>query len=87
MKTEKLGQGSAFPYPSEKCKTDDQGRSLDLGHRKSLGMSQRLYLAGMAMQGLLANEKMADAHDSDVMHWIAKHALEQADELLKQEAE
>ena len=40
------------------------------------GASQRLWLAGMAMQGMLA----ANCHDSD----IAKQSVELADALLKE---
>ena len=98
MKTNKLGQESAFPYPSEKCKTDDQGRSLDLGYRKSLGMSQRLYLAGMAMQGILSSltsesayvvfMRMAEMDQNETgKHAIIRTALNVADELLRQESE
>ena len=84
MKTNKLGQASAFPYPSEKCKTDDQGRPLDFGYRKSLGMNKRLYLAGMAMQGMLASDRNAAVWIPEES--LARKAFMYADELLRQEA-
>ena len=49
------------------------------------GMSKRFYAACAAMQGLLSNESMIDNHNLDSIEWIAKHAIMQADELLKQE--
>lgn len=71
----KLGSGSAFPYGNMK-----EGFSN--------GMSQRLLLAGMAMQGLLANPKYftgsSESFGNDV-RTIPRDALIFADELLRQE--
>lgn len=48
------------------------------------GLTKREYFAGLAMQGLLANNSIIDNHSSNEMEWISKHATCQADELLKQ---
>jgi hypothetical protein len=61
--------------------TDHLGWQPAFPSNGRLGMSQRLYLAGMAMQGLLAGgttrNKISD---------IISDSLTLADELLKQEA-
>lgn len=49
------------------------------------GMSKRFYAACAAMQGLLSNLAMIDAHGTHDIEWISTHAFLQADELLRQE--
>jgi hypothetical protein len=44
----------------------------------------KTYFAGLAMQGLLANQYSIDKHNEAEINWIAKHSIMQADELLKQ---
>ena len=65
----KLGQEPAFPFEAN----------------RNNGMSKRLYLAGLAMQGLLASPSFTNPRmkPSDV----SKMAFGMADELLKQEEE
>jgi hypothetical protein len=48
------------------------------------GLTKREYFAGLAMQGLLANQYSIDKHNEAEINWIAKHSIMQADELLKQ---
>jgi len=71
MKSTKLGQSPAFS-----CGTDNYTQK---------GISIRLYLAGMAMQGILANRALVEGYDTYIYKWIAEQALAQADELLRQE--
>lgn len=49
-----------------------------------IGLTKREYFAGVAMQGLLSNSSMIEGHNNIEIEWIAKHAILQADELLKQ---
>jgi len=51
---------------------------------QATGMSKRLLLAGMAMQGLLTNNEHI-THDSSYPETTASLAFQYADELLKQE--
>lgn len=48
------------------------------------GLTKREYFAGLAMQGLLANNVVTQQHVSSHRHLIAQHSVAQADELLKQ---
>lgn len=68
MEKEKLGEDPAFPY-------EDM-------HDK--GMSKRLYIATMAMQGIMASNECGVGH---IPSTVAKWAYEIADEMLKQENE
>lgn len=81
MKTEKLGQESAFPVLRELS-----NGSFIMDHR---GISKRLYLAGMAMQGILsanAKETWGNFEGAQVPEYVAKMSFDFADELLKQES-
>jgi len=46
------------------------------------GLTIRVWLAGLAMQGLLSNPSIIDVHNADTKKWIADHAAWQADALL-----
>lgn len=71
------GLESAFPFEEN----DQMGNHYD----NHFGMSTRLYLAGMAMQGLLSAQSVyKDGVDAE---WTAKTAVNCADWLLKQEEE
>ena len=82
-KQNKLGQEPAFPC--EVISDEDGIRCKQVGPNSIIdfGISKRLYLAGMAMQGLLANS------DSDVVKLtpsqLALIAYDYTDELLSQE--
>ena len=56
--SKKLGQEPAFSCPP----MFENGQCMDMG---STGMSKRLYLAGMAMQGILAGDSTALTCRSD----------------------
>ena len=77
MKTEKLGQEPLFVYVEKDSHTPFG--FMDISHS---GISQRLYLAGMAMQGILAS-----SNSTVDIEYLCTKAFELADELLKQEAE
>lgn len=62
----------------------DNGMGKILAFQGQQGLTKREYLAGLAMQGMLANNAMIDGHSQHEMTWIAEHAIKQADELLKQ---
>ena len=79
MSEKKLGQEPVYPSKSK-------GRYADIVIENP-GISQRLYLAGMAMQGLLANQSIRDNDDDVQLYWIAQASFNLADELLKQENE
>lgn len=72
---EKLGQEPAFACQPIR----ENGQYMDMG---STGMSKRLYLAGMAMQGILAGGYF-NLHSQS--HEICERSFSIADELLKQE--
>ena len=78
MTEKKKGQEPFYPIVAGKY----------VGH---YGISTRLYLAGMAMQGMLANGKTVEFLYGNmqmaVPSEIAKYALQYADELIKQESE
>ena len=90
MDKKKLGQEPAFATSALLSGNESVYQS---------GMSTRLYLAGMAMQGILAGDSTAltcttendviEAHKSYKYDCtkVAKNALRFADELLKQESE
>ena len=71
MKSTKLGQSPAFS-----CGTDNYTQK---------GISIRLYLAGMAMQGMLANHSVIDITDLPAFTFIADKSFAMADKLLEQE--
>lgn len=71
MKTEKLGQSPAFPTIEQ-----SGNGSWDTAP----GMTQRLYLAGMAMQGIISSYNSTTSAE-----YICTKAFEFADELLLQE--
>lgn len=75
MEEKKLGSKPAFPNTCEIAGMNSNYQQLITD-----GISIRLYLAGMAMQGICADPGCADPK------FIAKLALECADELLKQES-
>lgn len=85
----KKGQGPVFPIILRQVGEDDfriasikdqnEGQFLT----SSFGMSTRLYLAGMAMQGLLAN---APFNTTDI-ELIADLSLKYSDALIKAEEE
>ena len=82
----KLGQESAFPYTYEWI--DEIGKpNVNI----YTGISKRLLLAGMAMQGLLSNSQITKRFEligSDInveALSIANASLMCADELLRQE--
>ncbi len=52
---------------------------------KSFGISKRLFLASMAMQGLLSNSDL-NLNGIGYYEFIAQKSFVMADELLKQEA-
>lgn len=66
------GKQQAFPFTIE----DTGNPSVT-----SLGLTKREYFAAMAMQGILSNHMLIDSSEWD---WVAKNAVKQADELLKQ---
>lgn len=83
----KLGTEPAFP----RSHTDIDANSpfFKLGDK---GISQRLYLAGMALQGILSNTelltiitKLAVNNASTTSKYVAKASYVYADELLKEE--
>ena len=78
MTEKKKGQEPFYPIVAGKY----------VGH---YGISTRLYLAGMAMQGILANETTVKVLYGNiniaVPSEVAKYALKYADELIKQESE
>jgi hypothetical protein len=87
----KLGQEPAFPCDAHyDANGICGGRNNMDGSYGVLGMSRRLLLAGMAMQGLLAQAQEQHPQSGDMETWnyecIAKCALEAADELLKAES-
>ena len=67
----KLGQENAFPYAS--------------GAVFKAGITKRLFLAGMALQGLLSNCDLSSGSITNYEIYVEK-AVKLADELLKQEA-
>lgn len=75
---DKLGQAPAFPQETMIYKG---GNMLEV-NEIFYGMSTRLLLAGMAMQGFCSNPSYTNLHSDD----IAECALMQADKLLSQEA-
>lgn len=77
--SKKLGEEPAFPSEYSGGGKDELGMPI-IVHRKCYGISKRLYLAGMAMQGLLSNTE----HNRVAFDDIIKRSLECADELLKQ---
>ena len=80
MSDKKLGQGSAFP-------SFEQDESWKIpAYRPIPGMSKRLYIATMVMQGVLAG-RTNTMFDSMSEARISKFAYKVADELLKQELE
>jgi hypothetical protein len=74
MTNEKLGQEPAFP-------NNPYFEGLK-GDKRCFGMSKRLHLAGMAMQGIMTN---VDCDDTIHYTAIAEISFNMADELLKQE--
>ena len=87
MKKEKLGQEPAFPMVNSDGVPGliTKPYSDYIEKMYTNGMSKRLFLAGMAMQGLLASPSFTNPRmkPSDV----SKMAFGMADELLKQEQE
>ena len=75
----KLGSDPAYPVDIITNGKDPRMTIHDIKH----GMSQRLLLAGMAMQGICAS----NSGNGFISEQIASRALKIADELLKQEAE
>lgn len=57
--------------------------NIDGADGGATGLTKREHFAGLAMQGLLSNNLII-GHGSDEIQWVAKHAILQADELLKQ---
>jgi hypothetical protein len=47
-------------------------------------MTLRDWFAGIAMQGILCNCSLVDTHDTHAQEWVARHAYEQADIMLKE---
>lgn len=86
MENQKLGQEPAFPievrYEDGRCIPLQTGSDLS----KEIGISKRLYLAGMAMQGLLSSGKcpIGNLDDFDIRKTV-KSAYRFSDELLRQE--
>lgn len=78
----KLGQESAFPRTAK----DNGLGGFELMPIEWSGISTRLYLAGLAMQGLLGSG-FYNLHDCEGNETYARKALALADELLKQENE
>jgi len=64
------------------CDRVDDGFVENFG--SMIGLTKREHFAAMAMQGMLANPAMIDVHNKESIEWIAKHAIGQADELLKE---
>lgn len=91
MTTKKLGREPAFPVDEQTIQYNQSGIIPYACH----GLSKRLYLAGMAMQGLLSNPNTAKQISSAISNpsaeqsrqIVMKESLLMADELLKQEAE
>ena len=48
------------------------------------GMDLRDWFAGLAMQGILANEAMIDGINDNVSKWITAHAYQLADAMMKE---
>lgn len=79
MGKEKLGQESMFPLADE-----------NMRYNIPRGMSQRLFIATMAMQGMISNPNIIrpiDFGDANGYDKFIKVAYSYADELLKQENE
>lgn len=74
--SEKLGQDGAFATSALISNNEDIFQS---------GMSTRLYLAGMAMQGIISLHGITDITSGKYNAWIAYASFQMADELLKQE--
>jgi len=83
----KKGQNPIFPSKFTFGDKDEYGAPI-IRDKVSFGISTRLFLAGMAMQGFLANSSLIDDHYSEnTSELIVKKSLHIADELLKQEEE
>lgn len=103
MKTEKLGQESAFPSDplnvvvgrvsftyKDEYGVEQIGYRNEYAPQHQHGMSKRFYAACAAMQGILANEAIMNVIGESNEHpqpLAVRMAYSFADELLKQESE
>jgi len=90
-----MKKGAEPAFPTEVGFEDNQLQEcFQSGNQRAIysGMSTRLYLAGMAMQGILAGNYEWCSEGTypvpkPIPSYVVQKALECADELLKQEEE
>lgn len=78
-KTNILGKEPAFP--------SEMDMAINNGKYASFGISKRLYIATMAMQGILSSSGILDKNSPIKDKWVVEQSYKLADVMLKQEEE
>jgi len=80
-----MEQESAFPNQHK-----DENGQIICGKYGEFGLTKREWYAGLAMQGILTQEKSVDENGNDIFityEWVAITAFKIADAMLKQNKE
>lgn len=70
--------------PSDNLERQSQSLGLECNSTHYLGLTKREHFAGLAMQGLLANELIVDVLTGKANQWVAEHSVLLSDALLKE---